>query len=342
VAGVAVLTLVFHDTGNVFRIDIQGRLAYFLGNPDYRVVPGTLINNQATNRNQGIFFMKDFSISVVIALSILASPVFSTLAMGAESELKMVDIDLDMVGIELGMEPDVVVSAMQKHDSDILVEHTNSRVHNEAVSGYERIVGTDQSRREMMVVDFWPPPFSKTAGFISRQKIYQRSKQPTIEIVRNALSEKYGTPSYVEEYAGGEINIVWMFRNNFQMQVPYKGKEFINNTEEAQACLMKSGVSRVYLQTQARELQRSRIRNIGLPVNANFVDAVEQCKQTMLWVILYTDRRVETVRAFSATLVDYDAVSSNYSSTASEQEAREQERINVERDAARKVRKPKL
>jgi hypothetical protein len=286
--------------------------------------------------------MKDFSISVVVSLLILASPAFSTLAIGDEADLTMVEIDLDMVGIRLGMEPDEVVPAMQAHDSEILIEHTNSRVHNEAVSGYERIVGTGQSNREMIVVDFWPPPFSKTAGFISRQKIYQRSKQPTIKLVRETLLEKYGPPSYVEEYAGGEINIVWMLRNSFQMQVPYTGKEFINNTEEAQACLMKSGVSRVYLQTQSRELQRSRIRNIGLPVNANFVDAVEQCKQTMLWVILYTDRRVETVKAFSATLVDYDAVSNNFSSTVSEQEAREQEKINAERDAARKVRKPKL
>lgn len=121
-------------------------------------------------------------------------------------------VNVDIVGIKLGMSFDEVKRALQAHSPTMRVDETRGIVNNVAATDYLSWVIARSAQRgsdgsgDAIGVHFPPPPNAHRAHFVERFTGFQANQYPLFETLKQALVKKYGTPSFQSEGV-----ILWTF-----------------------------------------------------------------------------------------------------------------------------------
>jgi hypothetical protein len=114
-------------------------------------------------------------------------------------------INVDIVGIRLGMSQDEVKRALQAHSPGMRVDETRGIVNNVAATDYLSWIIARGSQRgsdgsgDAIGVHFPPPPNAHRAIFVERFTGFPANQYPLFETLKQALVKKYGPPSFASE-----------------------------------------------------------------------------------------------------------------------------------------------
>lgn len=254
-------------------------------------------------------------------------------------------MDLDVVGIKLGMDPVNVEAAMLEHNAGMNIKWTKHTVFEGVQS--KSVAGSTKTRGDIISVGFWLPPTGELSSYISRKKTYKPILRPTVGDVKDAFIEKYGLPSYQEELAivdgsphlNGDLYLAWVFNKDMsKLSVPDAGRGSNDNTGELRACINLG------------------LKNAAIIAGDDFVDGMDrhipnqvpfrECKYTLLAAVIDIDKKIGAVNTITTSLADYDDLIGGYTRSLDEYERKkkekEQKKLEHARKAAENAIKPKL
>lgn len=141
-----------------------------------------------------------------------ASAVASTPATGAALNAVGGAVNVDIVGLKLGMTIDEVRRTLRAHSPAVRVDEARGIVNNVAATEYlswliaRAAQGAPAGSGDAIGVHFPPPPNAHRAIFVERFTGFQPNQYPLFETLRAALVRKFGQPSQE-----GEGTMLWTF-----------------------------------------------------------------------------------------------------------------------------------
>ena len=125
-------------------------------------------------------------------------------------------VNVDIVGIKLGMTLDEVKRAVQAHSPGMQISEHNGIINNAPATAYmswliaRAAKGAPAGSADAIGVHFPPPPNAHRALFVERFTGFQHGQQPLSDAIKEALVKKFGPPSAVRESAG-DYGLLWTF-----------------------------------------------------------------------------------------------------------------------------------
>ena len=125
-------------------------------------------------------------------------------------------VNVDIVGIRLGMTLDEVKRAVQAHSPAMQTSEHNGIINNQPATAYMSWLiarlpkGAPAGSADAIGVHFPPPPNAHRALFVERFTGFQTGQQPLVDAIKDALVKKFGPPSAVRD-GPGESDLLWTF-----------------------------------------------------------------------------------------------------------------------------------
>lgn len=125
-------------------------------------------------------------------------------------------VNVDIVGIRLGMTLDEVKRAVQAHSPGMQINEQNGIINNAPATAYMSWLiaksgkGAPAGSTDAIGVHFAPPPNAHRALFVERFTGFQHGQQPLSDAIKEALVKKFGPPSVVRE-GPGDHGLIWTF-----------------------------------------------------------------------------------------------------------------------------------
>lgn len=125
-------------------------------------------------------------------------------------------VNVDIVGLRLGMTPEEVRKTIREHDKTFRVNEQRASLQDLPGVTFLSEVTAALDRRlpvgalDSIGVHFPPPPHKSQAIFINRFKGFEEGTLPLVTTIKDGLIKKYGTPSFIEE-PGFEIYMEWAY-----------------------------------------------------------------------------------------------------------------------------------
>lgn len=125
-------------------------------------------------------------------------------------------VNVDIVGIKLGMTLDEVKRAVQAHSPGMQISEQNGIINNAPATAYMSWLiarsgkGAPAGSSDAIGIHFPPPPNAHRALFVERFTGFPRDQQPLSDAIKEALVKKFGPPSAVRESAG-DYGLIWTF-----------------------------------------------------------------------------------------------------------------------------------
>ena len=125
-------------------------------------------------------------------------------------------VNVDIIGIKLGMTLDEVKRAVQAHSPAMQISENNGIINNQPATAYMSWLiarapkGAPAGSSDAIGVHFPPPPNSHRALFVERFTGFHVGQQPLYDAVKDALIKKFGPPSALRE-GHTDADVLWTF-----------------------------------------------------------------------------------------------------------------------------------
>ena len=203
---------------------------------------------------------------------------------------------LDIVGLELGMTVEQVISVLKKRNSSYKIttrkhERNNSRSDMLRNSEYvTSILATLPNNKEVIVISFPHPP-SKLSSAIKRTVYFKEGKKPLYQSVKKSLESKYGLSLY-------------------QMGMPHRRYWFYDQEENLRAEFLKKEANNLNVMSQTTRCGASLSNNNNTGYDRAFTSLDEVCG-LMILANIYADNVDNSVSSIRTILSDGILIKNN-------------------------------
>ncbi|MEO8185746.1 MAG: hypothetical protein ABI580_00080 [Burkholderiaceae bacterium] len=140
----------------------------------------------------------------------------STAGVAASPSYGAAPVNVDIVGIKLGMTLDEVKRAVQAHSPGMRIDEQSGIINNAPATAYVSWIiaksgkGAPAGSSDAIGVHFPPSPNAHRALFVERFTGFPTGQHPLADAIKEALVKKFGPPSSVRESAG-DYGLLWTF-----------------------------------------------------------------------------------------------------------------------------------